>query len=262
MIYFALEIWSGGGNLLAYVGLPLAGAGAFLIKETSAILYAVCFLISLWAVLRRSSNLHAAGVLVGAAVFSGAGVLLLLDVAIGSLGLSLQTVTTAAGMVGENTYAIEYQSGAAYLLLLTLAKLSPVTMSLAALGIVLILCALMRDSLRDPQPAALLAWLTLGNLALYSVVPHWLNVRFVSASFAPLCLFAGGGIHYSFLLVRRKLQGEALTAAVVSGVAFLLFSVVADYERFQQSFVWPETQDLSVKMVSQALDHPMRSQIR
>ncbi len=230
MMYLACEIWSGTKRWYPYVLLPIVGSAAVLLKETTVLIYAACLGAALW----RAANRRMAAVLAGAAVAGAAITAALLGVATGSVGGAVRIVLDQARHNATNAYALEYASGPGYLLMLAFGRLSPLTTVLAIWGLAV--------TVNQRREAMLLAWVTIGNTLLYMLVPHWLNLRYASASFAPLCLFAGVGLVELLALVKVRWAAVAL-----AGVA-VVFAVI-DYQRFQTAWVRPDAQDLTVKMV-------------
>ena len=85
------------------------------------------------------------------------------------------------------------------------------------------------------------------------LVPHWLNLRYASATFAPLCLFAGLAAHWLLELARELVPRELFQGVAAVGVGLIAIALVGDYQRFEKDFVrLPDNLDLSVKMVLDA----------
>jgi 4-amino-4-deoxy-L-arabinose transferase-like glycosyltransferase len=244
MAYFTMQIWSGEKSLRPLVLLPVAGSVAALIKETTPLFYGPYVLAALWALWRRR-RLRDAAILFGAAAAGAAATIALRAVCAGSIAVPFRIMIDQAKHNTTNPYALDYCSGPGYLLLLAFWKLSPLTIVLVAVGMLL---AWLRPAVRDRSSVLLLAWLTMIAVAPYALVPHWLNLRYASASFAPLCLFAGAGLWQLYQMVRRKAGGEAMQWIAVGGAAVVLVFVAGDYQRFQR-LVRVNAQDLSVKMV-------------
>ncbi len=238
MMYLACEIWAQSQRLFPYILLPLAGSIAVLIKETTVFVYAGCLLTALWAARRERRRMT---VLLGVALAGAAGASALLALATGSLSGAVQLVLDQARHNTTNSYALEYASGPGYLLLFAFWKMSPLTIVLAIWGLAVTIA-------RREQPPVLLAWVAIGNTALYMLIPHWLNLRYASASFAPVCLFAGVGLYIVIAFLKDKYRWAAVAAALVAAVFAIL-----DYQRFQSAWQRPDALDLSVKMVSDVL---------
>ncbi len=251
MLYLTLEIWSDTKRWPLAL-LPVAGTAAVLIKETAVLVYAPCLLAALWSVLRRGRDARRASILLAGAVLWAAGAMTLLALSTGGPRVPFQIIVEQARLNATNPYALEYCTGPGYLLLLAFARLSPVTFVLALLGMAQ---AWARPGTRDRVAAALLAGFTVTSIAPYALVPHWLNLRYASASFAPLCLLASAALYQWFLLAKEKLSGGLFRWVAVGGAAAILIFAAADYRRFEQSYVRIPTPDLSVGMVADALNH-------
>jgi hypothetical protein len=208
------------------------------VKETTVAVYAGCLLAALWAARRDRRR---AAILGGVALAGAAVASVLFAMATGSVAGAVRIVIDQARHNTTNAYALEYASGPGYLLLLAFAKLSPFTIVLALWGLAITV-------VRGQKTAALLAWLTIGNTALYMIIPHWLNLRYASASFAPLCLFAGAGL----IELLSRLKTKYRWAAAAGATAALVFAF-ADYHRFQNAWLRPQAMDLTVKMVSEVM---------
>jgi 4-amino-4-deoxy-L-arabinose transferase-like glycosyltransferase len=261
MLIMACEIWSGTKGPRAAVWLPLVGSAAFLIKETTVLVYAACLVAALWATLRRR-DLRAGTVLVGVAALGALGAAGLLALCTGDIRTAVQLITDQARHNAANPYALGSCSGPGYLLLLAFWKLSPLTLVLALASLVATLGrsriarpAWLRSHLRDDRATVLLAWLTVGNTAIYMLIPHWLNLRYASASFAPMCLFAGVGVYELFFLLKEKSSGGAFRWALIAGTAVVLVSAATDYLRFTTAWLRPGAMDLAVRTVFRVMGH-------
>jgi hypothetical protein len=246
MLYFTLAIWNGAKRWKSYLWLPLIGSAAVLIKETTVVLYASCLVVALWAARRDWKN---AGVLLGAAAGGALAAAGLLALYTGSFAVPIEIITGQAKHNAANAYAIEYCSGPGYLLLQAFETMSPLVIVLAVAGL---LAAVAWRPFREHR---LLAWLTIGNLAIYMIVPHWLNLRYASATFVPLCLFAGMAAYWLLARARERVPGDLALGVVAVGVGIAMILLIADYQRFENEFVrQPNNVDLSVKMVLDATE--------
>lgn len=261
MLYLTLEIWAGTKGWWAAALLPVAGSAAVLIKETTVLIYAPCLLAALWAATRRARNFRHAAILAAGAVLGAAGAIALLAVSTGGVGVPFQMMLDQARHNAANDYALNYATGPGYLLLWAFGRLSPLTSMLAVQGLVLTAASLWvsrpawsRSSVRHHSAVVLLACLTILMTAPYALIPHWLNLRYASASFAPICLFAGAGLHQLLLMARQRLGRPMATWVAAGGAALVVLLAVADYRRFDRNFVRTSTLDLSVKLVFRALD--------
>jgi hypothetical protein len=99
------------------------------------------------------------------------------------------------------------------------------------------------------QSRVVLAWLVVGLIATFALVPHWLNLRYLSAVFAPLCLFAGLAVWRLTKLAERRLSRFAFRAVAVFGLVAIAGSLYSDYRRFERAFVQSAANDLSVGVI-------------
>jgi asparagine N-glycosylation enzyme membrane subunit Stt3 len=91
---------------------------------------------------------------------------------------------------------------------------------------------------------------TLAYLALPVVLPHWLNLRYISVLFGPFYLIGGLGFWYCASALLKAFDRKVFA---VLAVAILSIGAAADYNRFQRIFL-PDTlmRDLSIKMLLDA----------
>src|SRR5438445_148609 len=89
----------------------------------------------------------------------------------------------------------------------------------------------------------------LGFLAIFMLVPHWLNLRYVSGAYALVCLFAGVAVRRLFQVAKRNLRPILLDGLTIFGLAVVAASTVVDYQRFRTSFVRTGANDLAVRLV-------------
>ena len=114
------------------------------------------------------------------------------------------------------------------------------------------------DRLRLPAGAAnwqVIAWIAfffVSYLALPMILPHWLNLRYMSMLFGPFYLMAGVGFWYCASVCRSRLG--AMDRKIFAGFAIAVVAIgaITDYQRFQRVVVREALTDLSVKMVLDA----------
>ena len=195
-----------------------------------------------------------------AASFAGLAITIAwLAISVGGLSIFAKIVTSIPSSNAGNQYAIEYQSGPGYLLLRALEIMSPVAAVLGLVGLgVLLFSHRKLNLLHVPAEAAnwqVVGWITLfmlAYLALPMVLPHWLNLRYISVLFGPFYLIAGVGFWYCASLCQNwlKMFDRKLFAALLIVAASI--GAVADYDRFQRIVVRDALKDLSVKNVLDA----------
>jgi hypothetical protein len=65
-------------------------------------------------------------------------------------------------------------------------------------------------------------------LAIPIVLPHWLNLRYVSVVFGPLCILAAAGLWWTLEIVRKQLNECDAHAAVTLACAAILIAGIGD----------------------------------
>jgi hypothetical protein len=244
MLYCAMSLAAGRHKLRAGVVLVLAGSAALLIKEGAVAIYGLCGLLAMLGLIRqklwREAGLLAAGAAAGVALS-----VTLMSWAAGGWGALTNILTGLTAANAANQYAIDYATGPGYKILAGLWRISPEVAVLSAAGLVL--------ALRRKAPALTgLAAFTLVFGALPMVLAHWLNLRYISVLFAPLCLFAALAAIEAVQSARRRLNQFDFSAAAAAVAVALLLASVGDYQRFQNVWVEKDTPDLTIRMILEA----------
>jgi 4-amino-4-deoxy-L-arabinose transferase-like glycosyltransferase len=242
MVYAACEITRDSRRWSAYAGFAIAGALGVAVKESAGVPLGLCGIWLLWVLAVERREFRNAVILVGGSVLAVAVSVGWLAWSVGSLSDVIQIVAGIPGANATNAYALEYASGAPWLLLQAFWIISPVTALFFAGGVF--------AAFTDREGTA--QWITLFTvvqIAIAIAIPHWLNLRYVSVAFGCYSLVAGLGIWFfvSFVLNRIKAQDRKALAMMLGLVA--IGGAIADYARFERYFVRDGTADLSVKMV-------------
>jgi hypothetical protein len=245
LVHFAMAIRAGAGRHVQ-AALIATGSGFLLVKETAALIYGLCLLWVLWS-LTRQRRWRDASILGGSAAAGAIAAIGTLSWAVGGFATVKDIAAELHSAISANPYAIHTQTGPAYQLLLGFWVLSPAVTALALAGLAV---ALRRaSSARHPNSARALAAFTAVFLAIPMILPHWLNLRYVSVVFAPLCLLAALAVVEGIELIRPLLGRFDFSAALVLAAVVLVVSSIADYQRFKRVWVERDTQDLSIRMV-------------
>jgi 4-amino-4-deoxy-L-arabinose transferase-like glycosyltransferase len=242
MVYAACEITRDSRRWSAYTGFAIAGALGVAVKEAMGVPFGLCGIWLLWVLAVERREFRNAAMLVGGSVVAIAASVGWLAWSVGGLGDVIQIVAGIPGTNAMNTYALEYASGAPYLLLRAFWIISPVSALFFAAGVY--------SGLAGQEVTA--RWVTLFTvvqIAMAMAIPHWLNLRYVSVAFGCYCLVAGLGFWFvvSQILNRIEASDRKTLAAMLGLVA--IGGAIADYARFERYFVRDGTADLSVKMV-------------
>ena len=256
LVYVACEITRDPQRRIWHWLFALVGSAGSIVKEFGPVLFGLCLIWVLWVMLiQRRAFRRGLTLMAGSLIAAGVSILWLAN-SIGGLSVLVQTVINWHGAHEANAYAIEYQSGPGYLLLKAFQMISPVAALFCVIGLAVVVLSHRRYSvLRVPACAAdwqVIGWLTLfalGYVALAMVLPHWLNLRYVSVLFGPFYLLAGLGFWYAASRCWDRLgvfQRRVFAATIILGLGI---GASSDYRRFDRMFVRNGLGDLSVKLV-------------
>jgi hypothetical protein len=81
------------------------------------------------------------------------------------------------------------------------------------------------------------------------VAPHWLNLRFISPIYAPICLFAGLGLYRWLLFARHTLRPVAFRWLATIAIFVVAAQLITDDRRMSSRFIRGRANDLSVGLV-------------
>jgi len=259
LLYSTLEVSAGCRRRIAIFSLAAAGSISVLIKETSVLFYVPCLLWSL-GILMKDGDKRTAWTLLIAASLGAAFDFGLLAYCCGGLGIPFAILIRQAQGNATSPYPLRYMSGPGYLLASAFEALSPLTVNLAALGAFLALCSCfqtrvgdMLPRLRGARPLRALLILSLVFASFFVLIPHWLNLRYLSPIYVPLCLFAGAGLWGLLEAARRRLNVYVFVLVRAVAAICVVFSAMADYGQFQRAFVKAGADDLSIGVISAAL---------
>jgi len=251
MIGIVMEIDAAPSARRGYVGLALAGCGLALIKELSAVFTALCYCAAA-AVAVRARAFKNLSALLGAALLGGIAAAAILAVFAGGFDPLLQVVLGLPRANANNEYALRYASGPGYLLPRALQLLAPMTLYFGIFGI---LTTLLRRELRTTPGPRSMAVVTLAFTGVFMLIPHGLNLRYLSPVYAPLCLFAGAGLWQLHLAARQRLRPVLRHGLTACAVLVIALSLLSDYTRFHTAFVKGGINDLSVGLILRATGH-------
>lgn len=256
LVYVAGEITRDPQRRIWHWLFVLLGSLGILVKEFGLVVFGLYAVGVLWVLLIQRRDFRSGlALMVGGLVGTGVSVVWLAH-SIGGFSVVVQTVTNWRAAHLTNTYALEYQSGPGYLLLQAFQIISPVPALFCLIG--LAVAFLSHRKLRFLRLSAgaanwpVIGWMALfilGYLSLPMILPHWLNLRYVSVLFGPFYLLAGVGFWYAASLCWNRLETfprKVFAAVIILGLGI---SASSDYRRFQRMFVWNGLGDLSVRLV-------------
>jgi 4-amino-4-deoxy-L-arabinose transferase-like glycosyltransferase len=256
LVYVAGQITRDSQRRIWHWLFVLFGSLGTLVKEFGLVVFGLCTVWVLWVMLIQRRDFRG-GLALMAGVLVGTGVTVVwLANSIGGFSVLVQTVINWRAAHLTNTYALEYQSGPGYLLLWAFQIISPVSAFFFVIGLVVMLLSRRRlGFIRLPAGAAnwqVIGWIALfvlGYLALPMLLPHWLNLRYVSVLFGPFYLLAGVGFWYAASVCWNHLgilHRRVFAAVIILGVGI---GASSDYRRFDRMFVRNGLGDLSVRLV-------------
>ena len=240
LLYCALALARSATSWRPALAFLAAGSIFAMTKETAVIVSGLC-LVWIVASQRRSAIPLAAATVV-------AGILSLAFVAwaIGGAAILWDIQSRIGSFHRVNPYAIDYQSGPAWWLLKSFWITSPWTFALALAGLV---TAPFFDAWRDRRAVIALAGFVAVMLAIPLALPAWLNLRYSSLAFGPLCLMAAAALYQGLRMLQARLPSATVTApAILAGVG-IAAAGLGDYRYFNRWFVATQTADLSVRML-------------
>ncbi len=247
LIYCASTIAEEPRRSWASGAIVIFGSAFLLVKETALIVWGLCLL---WAagnlVWRR--DWRRTGILVLAAAAGAAAAIGLLSRAAGGLRPVWQIVSGWNAVNAANPYAIEYLTGPGYLLLPGFWKLSPVVTMLALAGLALVIASRGQGT-RNGRVALALAGFVLSFAAIPVILPHWLNLRYLSPIYGSACILAAIAVVEAARVLRPRLEAADVLPSLTLAALLLGIAAVTDYQRFDAAFVERGTPDLSIRMV-------------
>jgi len=251
LIYCACSIAGQPGQWRAYIWMGIAGAALLPIKESSPMIYGPCLLWAGVPLLAHRRWREFARLMVSAVLAAGIAAAIVGWIA-GGLAVEQKVLAGLFPANASNPYALRNCTGPGYLLFAGFWTLSPAVTTLAVPGLFLALCRRARLA-RNPWNGTALAAFTILFGLLPVILPHWLNLRYVSVLNAPLCLLAAIAARESWGWIRRQFTPPEIYAPLTIACVALAIAAIGDYQRFDRRFVQNETADLAIRMV---LDSP------
>ena len=235
LIYLSCEISINPRRIAWYIPFFILGGLCLLIKESGLIIYGLCIVWVLCAVLCAERSLKAG---MAFALLSAASIAIsiaLLAKVSGGIVNVVDVVKNNMGSVATNDYAIEYQTGPWYAFAQDLWLSSPVAGLLSVVGIAgMIVCGFLRVpiSRRNHERRAFfgLIFFVVAFLSIATIPRHLKNVRYVSAVLGPFYLMGGAGFWYIISFVKGRLGTGAFRIAVAGIALALLAAAAGDYK--------------------------------
>jgi hypothetical protein len=249
MVYTACEISRGTRGRVVWYTLFAAAAGAGItIKEYMVLPCGLCALWILWVLVVDRRQWREGLIMAGLTLAAIGAAVWWLAASVGGMGDFVRVVASIPAVNAQFDYVLEYASGPGYRLLAGFFTLTPVASIFSVVGLYL--------AFRPPaglsENRVVLRWIGIfvAVLVLFAaVVPHWLNLRYVSPVFGPFYLLAGLGFVRVFTACIKRFSATEGKVFAVLAVGLLLFDAGTDYARFRRVFVEDGTPDLSTKFL-------------
>ena len=261
LIYVSCEITSNSKRRIWHCLFVLIGALGIVVKEFGPVVFALCTIWVLWVMIVQRRDFRNGFALTASVLVATAVSIAWIAHSIGGASVLVQTVGNWLGAHRANDYAIEYQSGPGYLLFRAFEIISPFPALCCAIGLLVALLSQRYYSwFRIPDDSCewhVVRWIvifTIGFLVFPMILPHWLNLRYVSVLFGPFYLLAGLGfwvvadaLWNRLGLVPRNIFATTITLAIAT-------SAYSDFRRFDRMFVNNGLGDLSVRLILDRAD--------
>ncbi|MBI4480573.1 MAG: hypothetical protein HY651_11170 [Acidobacteria bacterium] len=239
---------------LRYLLFALLGGFGILVKESWPIVLVLCTVWVLWVLLIELKDWKNACILFAGATAAVVGSIAWLASSVGGFSVVAGIFPNLIHANSANPYALEYQSGPGYLLLQAFWVLTPLVAILCPLGVAVIFFShpkwnLLLGGAGDRDVMRWSALLLLSFFAIPMILPHWLNLRYLSPAFGPFYLAAGVGLRHaaSGCWARLPTVGRIALALLLAGG--LAVATRQDYQRFRLMFVTNAIGDLSIKLL-------------
>jgi hypothetical protein len=255
--YLTLRIYAGGGERWPSAALAVVCACGILVKETFLLIFVPCMVVVLWKAIKVECDLTKGLVTLAAGILTSAIVLAILVRCTGGLGTAIGIVLTTAKQHAIYPYTLQTSTGPGYLLAVALDSTAPVLIRLAGCGVLLVFIAPLMPFLHRLKPLCrnaaavrLFTTLTLGFVGVFAVVPHWLNLRFISAAYPPICLLAGLALRQCLLFMQNTLRRPYLFRGLaVGGVITIAVLLLMDVQRAHTKYILGGATDLSMGLI-------------
>ncbi len=232
IFYITMKIAAGSARSAAwYIGMAMLSAIAIAVKESCLLICAPCLVVCLGVVTFRDRSKRLSWILIGATALAAIGDAALWYSSTGRDTIELMLQEARAG--AHNAYIVKFSTGPAWILPAALWSFAPATFGLAVIGLLYTLLPIhVAGPDRSGAAQRALAGATLGVTALFAFLPYGLNLRYMTPTFGPFCLFAGTGLLQLFQVLRRRMgRKPAQLFGALSG-AILLVSLLSNYQQF------------------------------
>ncbi len=261
LVYFSCEIISNPRKKIWIIPFIILGGLAILIKSSLVVFFGLCIAWILWHfIVSKKLYKHA----IFFACLSGISVALFAAVLIYLMGGLSNLITVWSHMknaMSLNPYAIQYQTGPWYLMFLNLFYLGPSYFYLLMIGLAVILFSKNMHKLHLQTKELFLAstqsniFLGLAAITLIftliaGLVPHCLNIRYISVIYVPYYLIMGV-LFYLILSALVKLLPVRPIFFIFFSIVLMTLIGIQGYYKFNHYFIRLGANDTSIGMLIQ-----------
>jgi len=251
MVYFCCEITRSPRKLIWDILLVLTGSCIILIKESGAVIYAMCIAWILWVLLFRE-RLFLRTMAFAGLNFIGIGLsLFYLSWTAGGVSALVEVLKHVKEAMPTNTYAVIYQTCPWYKFPEAFWITSPANVLLWLVGTG---SAFFMPTQQENKTVILkIIIFSIVFFTITAITPYCQNPRYASVIYGPFYLISGFGIWQIFSYLRKrfgKIPFYIVTSLLVISV---VIGAVNDYLRFQKLFIRTGVRDTSVKLLKEAV---------
>ncbi len=249
LVYAASEVISNKGKAPWSALFVVLGSYYMLIKESGAVFYALCIAWLFYFLYRQKRAAEALKLF--AAIAAGAICsFALLSFAAGGPSNLIGVMMHIRDGMPVNAYAVEYQTGPWYNILLALFTISPLNTVFCLAGIAFFIARRKNEAVtREIASGSIFILLSFASVAV--IAPYCQNLRYISPVFALFYLVGGMGAWYIYGYFKSKVGGNALRAVALAMAAAVLAAAFADYGYFRRAFIEKNALDISVRVLKE-----------
>lgn len=211
------------------------------VKETSVSQAGLLLLLLCIAYAREQRWRDIAIVTASAAVTAAMGAWWVCQ-SIGSYSRTAEFFHRSYTAVANAPYGRMYETGTAFSWIKTIWIADPLLVSLAIMGVLLLIT----------KRSTLLLWCAAVSFLCFSLpltTEHRMNLRYAALGWVPLCLLASAATVALWQWIRRHASAQERRWAKGFAVTVFCLALVANYMSFRERFASTDLQDLSLRMV-------------
>jgi len=255
LLYLAARIFQGARHWYFFIVFALLGGLSFGLKEVSVASFVLCFAWVCWS-FWQSRDRRSAIIFVACCLLGTGTVLFFLARMVGGLHVLLESTASNTRAQGINPYSLQFEDGPRLYLFEALLAISPIGLLFALPGSVLAWKNdhSVRGLVKATTVAACFTLFSVAFLLAAVLTPHRLNIRYLCMILGPLYLLSGLGFCWLTRFIYNQLAGAERRLFQSFAILAVLLGIAIDFATFHQELSMPSVDDLSVKMVLDAVD--------